>query len=142
QHALEIGHGDVLRGGVDLGHAVAHVHAGNARSVEHVCVGAAPGLDVGDRVAAAVERLGHQPYRLVRAGEPVALVFRHDPRLELAVGQVGGVGGRVEHRLHLLAEAVAVAAAGLCPHPALRRDDVAGDAAADQADVRRGGVVD
>ena len=142
EHPVQVGDGDVLRGGVDLGHAVADVDAGDAGGVEHVRVGAAARLDVRHGIAAAAEGRGGQAHTLVRAGEAIALVLRDDARLELALGQIGGVGGGVEHRLHLLAQPVGIAAPGLGPDPALRRDDVAGHPAADQADVRGRRVVD
>ena len=67
EHALEVGDRDVLGGGVDLGHAVADVHAGDPGGVEDVGVGAAAGFDVGDRVAAPRPAPRDQPHRLVRA---------------------------------------------------------------------------
>ena len=65
-----------------------------------------------------------------------------DVRLDLALGDAGGEGDRVLHRLHLLGELALVVRARLADEAAEVGNDVRGAAALDRADVRRRLLVD
>src|SRR6476646_6914763 len=134
-HSLEVGHRDVLGRRVDLSSAVAEVQTGQAGGVEHVGVGAAARLDEAGLVAAGGQRAYRQRDRALVTREAVGLILAGDHRLDLAPRLAGGGRAGVEDRLNRLTQPDGAAAAGLRAHHAQRRDDVAGHAALDQADV-------
>src|SRR5918994_7272056 len=112
-HRLEVVHGDVLVGRVDLRHPVGEVEALQAALVEDVRVGRAAGRLETDVVTGALERTQRELDDGIVSPEAVARVVGRDLRLEVALGEARRERRRLEHLLEHVRDLAVVQRANL-----------------------------